>query len=368
MTLLTNTLSYKKFIFSFFCCIFLYLSYHIYIYSFYTSKIFNRRDQLYVGDLGRMSYQVDSLVPRRLKYTLPKRILNATNINFNIPIDIITIGDSFSNGGAGGVNPYYQDYLASKYNLNILNIVNFTQNQHKLFDAIIALYNNGWLKKHKPKLIIIESAQRGVYTRFAKNFNFTENKINLNKMIEPAKKEDPYLPHLKLINTANYKLPFYTIKYKFKHRAQRDVAKFTLSKNFFSTKNYQHFLLFHFDDVKDIKNNKKLVIQINENFNYLANLLHKLDIQLLFLVAPDKYSIYYDYIQNNPYPKNNFFKLIKPLQKNYLFIDTELLLKNTLAKGVKDLYYSDDTHWSYKASDIITNHVIFKKIFKKKSQ
>jgi len=320
---------------------------------------------MYIGDLGRMSYQVDSLYPRKLHYDLPKRILNIHPYK-DEPIDILTIGDSFSNGVMGGKNPYYQDYLASKYNLNILNIMNITNGQHKLFETIISLYNNGWLAKHKPKLVIIESAERGVYERFAKNFDFSRKDISIQKLIVPAKKKDSFIPNLQPINTANYKLPLYTIKYKFKNRAQKDVVKLSLTKDLFSTKNYQHSLLFHYSDVLYIKNDKKLVKKINENFNHLAEMLKKLNIKLLFLVAPDKYAVYYDYIKENPYPKNNFFTLIKPLKKEYLFIDTEALLKNQLKQNKKDLYYSDDTHWSYKASDLVTDDTIFKEFENKK--
>jgi len=330
----------------------------MFVWHFYSSKIFGREDGMYIGDLGRMSYQVDSLYPRKLHYTLPKHLINIDPYK-DQAIDVLTIGDSFSNGVMGGKNPYYQDYLASKYNLTILNIMNITNNQHKLFETIISLYNNGWLQKHKPKLIIIESAQRGVYERFAKEFNFSRKDISIDNLIVPVKTKDSFIPNLKPINTANYKLPFYTIKYKFKNRAQKDVVKLSLSKDLFSTKNYQHSLLCHYSDILYIKNNKQLVYTINRNFNHLANMLNKLNIKLLFLVAPDKYSVYYDYIQNNPYPENKFFELINPMKKEYLFIDTQDLLKNQLNKGVKDLYYSDDTHWSYKASDALSENKVF---------
>jgi len=349
----------KKFILLTILILCLYILYHLIIWYTLSSKIFNREDKLYIGDLGRMSYQVNSLYPRKLEYTLPHRILNTKRYDQNIPINVLTIGDSFSNAGGAGKNPYYQDYLATKYNLNIINIVNFTQKQHKVFEAIIALYNNGWLAKNRPQLIIIESAQRGVYERFAKEFDFHQKNIIFEKLIEPSRTIDPYLPKLKLINTANYKIPFYTFKYKLNIRAQKDVVKLHLSKKLFSPKNYKNFILFHHSDVLNIKNNQNLVNKIHENFNHLAKLLKTLDIKLLFLVAPDKYDIYYNYLENNPFQENKFFELITPLHKEYLFIDTQSILRNKLQKGTLDLYYSDDTHWSYKASDAVTDDILF---------
>ena len=356
---MNKILTSKKFILFTLILLIVYILYHIIIWYTYSSKIFDREDNLYIGDLGRMSYQIDSLYPRKLQYTLPHRILNAKRYDQNVSIDVLTVGDSFSNGGGAGKNPYYQDYLATKYNLNILNIVNFAQKQHKVFDAIIALYNNGWLKKHKPKLVIIESAQRGVYQRFSKDFNFLQKKILIKNLIEPARTTDPYLPKLKLINTANYKIPFYTFKYKFNIRAQKDVVKLHLSKKLFSPKNYKNSILFHYSDVLNINNDQNLVNKINENFNHLAKLLQTLNIKLLFLVAPDKYNIYYKYLEKNPFQENKFFELIKPLKKEYLFIDAQTILRNKLQQGTLDLYYSDDTHWSYKASDAVTDDSIF---------
>lgn len=358
---LNKKISSKRFLILTFFLVLVYLIYHLLIWNFYTSKIFGRTDSMYIGDLGRMSYQVDSLFPRKLEYTLPKRLMNSVPYN-DEPVDILTIGDSFSNAVTGGKNPYYQDYLATKYNVNILNIMNITNGRHYLFESIISLYNNGWLQTHKPKLIIIQSAQRGVYERFARDFDWSQNKFKITPLIIPTKTKDSHIPNLKPINTANYKFLYYSIKYTFKNRAQKDVVKLKLNKELFSTPLYGKNLLFHYSDVEYIKNNPDLVKKINENFNHLAHLLQPLNIKLLFLVAPDKYDIYYDYIKNNKFPKNQFFNLIQPLKKQYLFVDSENILKEQLMENTLDLYYSDDTHWSYKASDAITNDQLFKKV------
>ncbi|MBQ6112250.1 MAG: hypothetical protein IJL01_07645, partial [Synergistaceae bacterium] len=73
--------------------------------------------------------------------------------------DVITIGDSFSNGGG---YTYYQDYLEERYNIRCLN-VNFTD--HCLND-LYALINSGMLSEIKPKAVILESAERLLQDRF----------------------------------------------------------------------------------------------------------------------------------------------------------------------------------------------------------
>ncbi|MDH4945503.1 hypothetical protein [Sulfurimonas sp. C5] len=359
---LNQKISVKHFLILILIPISLYVTFHFIVWNLYTSKIFGRTDDMYIGDIGRMSYQVDSLFPRKLEYTLPKRLINSTPYH-DESIDVLTIGDSFSNAATGGTNPYYQDYLSTKYNLKVLNIMNITNQGHRLFETIVSLYNNGWLQTHKPKLIIIESAQRGVYERFAKDFDWTQKQFNITPLITSIKTNDSYIPNLKQINTANYKFLYYGIKYTFNQRAQKDVVKMTLNKPLFSTPTYKTNLLFHYSDVQNIKNDPKRVMLINKNFNHLAKILKPLNIKLLFLVAPDKYDVYYDYIENNKFQKNLFFKLINPLKKEYLFIDSEKILKDKLSHNTLDLYYSDDTHWSYKASDAITNDQVFQKLF-----
>ena len=56
-------------------------------------------------------------------------------------------------------------------------------------------------------------------------------------------------------------------------------------------------------------------------------------------------------------------KINKILQKDYIFINSKKILSEYLEKDEKDIFYVDDTHWSYKASNILINNESFKKIF-----
>ena len=353
---MNKNLSFKKFVILLAIILPSYALYHLIIWNLYTSQIFDRKDKLYIGDIGRISYQLNSLHPRKLEYTLNKKHLNHAGYN-NEKIDILTVGDSFSNAGAGGLNPYYQDYLADIHNINVLNIIKMSNGRHALFESILVLYNNGWLKKHQPKLIIIESSERDTYNRFAKKFDFSMNKFDTPITISGAKTKELYIPSLLTINTANYKLPYYTAMYMLKNRAFKRVAKIELNSDFFTANHYENQLLFHYDDIKKLENNQQKVELINNNFNKLALLLKSLNIKLAFMPAVDKYDLYSNYILNNPYPKNNFFDIIRPMKKDYYFIDTKAILSPMLKDGVKDLYYSDDTHWSYKASKEIARNI-----------
>ncbi len=359
-------MKYRKFIILSIVFIIIYLLFHSFIWMQYTSKIFGRKDGKYVGDIARVSYQIQALFPRKLEYTLPKRHLGKNDYK-DKHIDILTIGDSFSQGVTGGKNPYYQDYLATYYNQNIINVSRTVNGQFQFFEPIITLANNGWFKAYKPRYLIIESVERFVIPRFTKQFDFGRNdfpKDRLSAYILSPKKHNSYIPKLKLINTANYKYIYYNYLYNNPPKVEIDVIKLQLNKNLFSTKTFQNQLLIHNEDTISLNYyTPKNVRLINENFNKLAKKLKPLGIKLIFLVGPDKYDIYYPYIKDNPFKKNKFFSLMRPLKKEYIFIDSEKILRDLLKNKVKDVYYSDDTHWSYKASKAITTSKQFQKLF-----
>jgi hypothetical protein len=92
---------------------------------------------------------------------------------------------------------------------------------------------------------------------------------------------------------------------------------------------------------------------LNDNLNRLADRLAPKGIQLVFMPVVDKYDLYYEHILDNLYPRNQFFNLLRPLPKRYRFIDTKAILADGVRMGDKDIFYVDDTHWTWKASSKI---------------
>jgi len=350
----------RKFIQVFFIVLALFLAFHLFVWFFFTSKIFNT-DPYYIGDLARMGYQIDSLSPRKDSCTLPKRYLTKTSWDGK-NVDVVTIGDSFSNGGAKGSNPYYQDYLATKYNVKVLNVQSWDL-KYDYIDIVNILANNGWIEKIRPKAIIIETVQREVVNRYAKEHDFALN-IPLHdvekKLFDRAWGE--YVPNVSLVNTGNYKYVYYASMYKYKEHVEKDVYKFSLKQPLFSVK-ADTTLLVYADEITRLDQQISPNLQkVNDNLNKLAQKLNKQHVKLYFLVPVDKYDLYYDYLVNQQYGRNMFFDYFKKLKKEYVLIDTKEILLPYVQKGVKDIFYADDTHWSYKASDIITNDKVMKEM------
>ena len=141
------------------------------------------------------------------------------------------------------------------------------------------------------------------------------------------------------------------------------VYREKLSKELFST-DIGNNLLFYDEDIIYLKLESIENIELmNDNLNKLAKILSEKNIKLIFMPAVDKYNLYRDYIISNEYKESIFFEELEKLQKDYIFINTKSILKQKLNAGEKDLYYVDDTHWSFKASDTVINDKSFRKIF-----
>ncbi|UUZ83096.1 hypothetical protein LJK88_03875 [Paenibacillus sp. P26] len=347
---------YKKWIRFLLCILSLFLIYNFIIYNLFTRKIDANHDQQTVGDLTRLSYSVGSMYLRDTTYFVPVRHIESGEFDYSKPIDILTIGDSFSNGGGSN---YYQDFIATENGFNVLNIQPY--NQLNSIETIALLQSSGYLKKVKPKYIIIESVERYAIEKIAgeNNLNHTEN-IDTLMNYYAGKRYINEPPPISFMNTGNFKIPLYSFLYQLSNNAFfSKVYKVELQKDFFSVRNKRD-LLFYFQDIKNIsKANPITVSSMNQNLNTLAEKLKSDGIKLYFLPAPDKYNLYSDYIKDNPYPKSIFFEELRKLDKDYYFVDTKKILGDELTKGEKDIYYADDTHWGIKASKVLGKTIKF---------
>jgi ABC-type transport system involved in multi-copper enzyme maturation permease subunit len=372
MKLFTNVLfESKKYFLLLLLLIILFIFYHAIIYFFITSKIINIAPPYNVGDLSRMGYQPGSICLRKYEITLPKHHLEGSQFNYQ-KIDLITIGDSFSNGGGGGKNPFYQDYLASKYGYTVLNIRPLDEYKNADiengdFKSILALINSSTLDIIHPKAILLEFGSRSILTHFNKKFDWNISISQQNIMMQIEKMEPNNVANniprdIFFINTANYKTYTNQLKYYFKPCLNSGACRLPLKTSLFNVKE-GNILEFYRDDIKNnIDLNKQAISNINDNFNHLALLLKARGIKLYIMPIVDKHDLYQTYIINDPYQTNSLFDYFHLFKKQYVFINTKEILLKEVYKETKDIFYADDTHWSNLASDIITNEATFKNL------
>ncbi|NVN89343.1 MAG: hypothetical protein HXX11_01955 [Desulfuromonadales bacterium] len=332
------------------------------IWKIYTEELLsNRHDG---GDMTRLGYVTGSKVLRNTYVDLPKQHIEMSDFHGQ-KIDVLTIGDSFSAGQGFGKNPYYQDFIASSNNFTVLNADPYlTDDLYMCFQplsTLAVLYNSGFLDIIKPRYVLIESVARYSVQRFAQAFNFSRT--------EPLEKVKEYYRHKKKLNEApsvffvnngNFKFILNRLLYRYSDSAFADTIHVRkLRQPFFSVKNADSLLFLH-EDLKYMREVTPQSIELlNDNFNRIADLLKKKGIQLLYMPIVDKYDLYSDYIVNNPYPKSFFFEELRKQHRRYILIDTKDILSNYLKKKEKDLYFPDDSHWSWKASKYIFETVKF---------
>ncbi len=361
---------FKKITFLWILSISVFLIFNFLIFFNYTSKVYPDTADTTIGDLARMSYSVDIIQERENITDLEKLHLYQNQYNYE-NIDMVTIGDSFSNGGAGGKNRYYQDYISTIYNKKVLNLN--IQNYKNYLEIIAFFANSGYLEKIGARYVLIESVQREALVRFARNDLNLAIKTDKNLETIFRNSMETYniekLHNLKpsIINNLNLNAFIYNIKYYIKGYGKLNSSVYIekLNKDLFTSKSSSKLAFYHEDIKKLSLETKENIELLNHNFNNLADILESKGIKLIFMPAVDKYNLYRPYIISNNYSESIFFEYLSTLDKKYIFINTKEILSKNLENSEKDIFYADDTHWSYKASINIIESEAFNNIFKK---
>ena len=342
---------YRRLVLAFCALIFIFLVANCLVWKCWTENLLTNTN-FQGGDLARTGYIYRSKDFRKNNTDLPRRHLRIDDYDGR-KIDMLTIGDSFSNGGAGGKNRFYQDYIASVNSMEVLNVP-----RHKELtpiETLSILCNNGELDRIKPRYILV-----GVSEKTALDMSSpVDFSLSLSQeQLKGYALMDYYtpFPNPPLMNNGNAKFLLNRAWYSVSGRGVFGGVNIRqLSADFFSVPDRNHLLFLSYKHLPT----PEIMNGINANLNMLADKLANKGIKLVFMPCVDKLSLYSDYIVKNPYPRDIFFEELRKLPKHYEFIDTKAILSEELRKGEKDIFYADDTHWSWKASDKIFSIVRF---------
>ena len=302
------------------------------------------------GDLGRLGgipfgpYDTIFKIPDFL-YT--ENIMNYDSLQ---NVEILTIGDSFSQGDHIGYQNFLGHYLNKKVsNLRIDNLNGI--------NTLTALLDKGMIPNCR--VIIIESVERYVVNGLCAE-PIINNDILKYKIISGA----PIIFHTQdtIKRHHLFDIKELTSYYKNYFNSFSNNKVLTLSKLLFTAGKYSD-KLFIYTSPKDYNNDlsflniteekiQKATIRLAE----LKSLEKKHKIKIIFLVAADKYDMYYDYIKDNPYPINPILSSFSEFDSTF-FVNTKNILLPYLKNGEKDIYRVNDTHWSVKAAEIVGNHL-----------
>lgn len=337
------------------------------VWTLFTRPLLTRHEGWYTGDLARMSYLSGYAQPRQNTTDLPRRHIEMARWQGE-KVDLVTVGDSFSQGGASGHNRYYQGYLASVHELDVLNIPRYS-GAGNFIEQTAILANSGFFDRVRPRYLILEVAERNCYKLGGKiDFERSEPLEVLLASYQHGKdnrheaEEDgpAALPQVGFLNSGNLKWLLYNALYPFSDNAFfSKVYKVPLSAGLFSGPRGDTLLYLE----KDVRNLERYdaaaLARVNENLNRLAALLRHRGIELYFMPAVDKSNLYRPYVDGERYAESQFFQLFRAFAKDYHFVDTKEILQAELERGELDIFYLDDTHWSWKASLAISQAVRF---------
>ena len=365
--------------------VFVFLAFHYLTWKIFTEKILSGRNY---GDLARIAYRPDLKKIRHDHVDLPSRHIHIGN-NVNDRVDVLTIGDSFSSGCGSGRNNFYQDYIATIHGKKVANVSLLGVEPINLSDPVqilLLFINSGVIDDIRPRVVILETSERLVYQRLAgrldTGISLPREKIQ-NYCMDAAAVKSFNLPNLFFVNDGNLKFYYYTAKRWFetenpsirlqeklaggyfirdpaKRLTSEIVGQLPLSKPMFSGINGDT-LLFTIDELLELPDNQRdTAVVVNANLNYIAQILESKNIRLYFMMIPDKINLYADFLRENPFKRSEIFELLETMDKKYTFVNTKKILINELEHGDPvDLFHADDTHWTWRASELVVKSMKF---------
>lgn len=311
------------------------------------------------GDLSRVGLIPVSQNYRkqfRAEFNRPFYYTNLSEVNFEQPLSytMFTIGDSFSNQGRYG----YQSYVSEDDSIDVLHFN--TRAIENPIESLRRLVKGDFFDKIQVEYVVLQSAERH-FARRASDLSqlpplpFDDVRQLLGATDAPAVEKEKKTADI--FSSAMVKFPLYTLLYELDDNAfVSQVYKFGLEKPCFS---YGNDLLCFQEDIQytSYNNNQAAVKKLNEELNALAADLRQKGVRLIVLPSPDKYDIYFEYLLNVNHPKPLFFQHLRPMKKDYIFIDAKEILSRAIDQQL-DVYFYEDTHWSPIASRLIANKII----------
>jgi hypothetical protein len=260
--------------------------------------------------------------------------------------DIIVFGDSFFDFARMKTFP---EKLSDSLNKKVF---------YARYDYPLRHFAENGFQNHKARVLIYESAERYIPTRFFKPHEINPPGDNRSKIRKTAAqiRDKIFLPddevRYDLFLTRSYlTYDIYSLIATFKFDAFGYIPSTTPK---YSLKEKDPWL-FYVEEVNDKETSfyyqfsQEQIDTYCDNIADLANKLKKLyKLDMIFMAIPSKYTIYHKFLNNDAY--NNFLpSLYKGLEKRGIKI---VKLYEDYVNSEEVLYYGTDTHWNEKGLNI----------------
>ena len=263
-------------------------------------------------------------------------IVNHTEELRNIHVNVLTVGDSFSQQGSAG----YQNYMPGE-GISVANC------RRSLYESPIQYACNildwGVVDSTNIDVLVVEVVERDFAIDIG---NFGENKIEVP---EPESTSD------KVVGSANvWSLLRARDFVLYRYAGRSPVYTFDLKRDFFSSREPNKLYVYDRDINNGLTIDENLRPKVKEVFDLLTRKAHDRGIKLMLMMPVDKYDLYQDYITDNPYPPKRVNEDVREIFGDIPEVMLcKYCLQPLLDKGEKDVFLFDNTHWSYKGSEAV---------------
>ena len=297
----------------------------------------------YTGDLGNLALITfwpeygQKIEEHEMKDTLFVKVNHTEDLR-NIDVNVLTVGDSFSQQEHAG----YQNYMPGE-GLSVANC------RRSLYDNPIQYAYNlmdwGMVDSTNVDVMVVEVGERDFALRID---NFGVDKVEVPEPDDPVEddNEERNPNEWSLLRARDFVL------YRFAGRSPVYVVD--LKQDFFDSPEPRKLYFYCADIINGMTIDETIRHKVKEVFDLLTCMAQKRGIKLIFMLPVDKYDLYQDYIVDNPYA---YPKRINEDVREILGDIPEVLLSKyylqpLIDKGEKDIFLFDNSHWSYKASEV----------------
>ena len=314
-------------------------------YNFYIKP----RETKEFGALGKIDFGeiYNEQIPDKLYYTIKKSPETVKNCS----PDVLTIGDSFSQQGKIG----YQNFIAQN-GISVINYEPYNAHMINPFQSAYDLINQNYLDSMAEKTLIVETVERNIilwlkFMTFDNNRVKTYEKPKQTKISEQKEAQTNTQKSL-LIEAKNFLMMNLNV-------VKKPTRHCKLTKDLFVDK-FARDLYFYQNDIENGTTiPSELKSTVKQNLGRLFNKAEEKRINIKILIAVDKYDLYQDYIENNPYqPKTVNEEIEKLTNGDPRIIYTKKILKPYIDNGEKDIFYVNDSHWTAKSATIVGNYLV----------
>ena len=266
---------------------------------------------------------------------------------------VLVIGDSFSHGGGVGKQGDYVNYLAHESGRKV---VVYTPSDPSLSSPMQVAYdvlNLGFVDSSNVKNLVVQEVERYLVGRHC---SFTTKHTSIPRIV---KKEEQQEPASKPSPSPLLRVKDYLFYHLF---GANPILKARLSRPVFGGVQ-PDMLYFYNEDVKmgyDATDEHRG--QVVDCYRQVIEAARQRGVNLILLVAGDKYDMYQNYIVDNPYPAKTLNEDLQQWMASDLdcFVFSKQVLQPYIEQGVKDVYLFNDTHWSPASSHLIAGEIIKK--------